>query len=309
MPAVLLATCAELPDGDEDGSILVDALARLGVSARWANWTDPALDWAVDLVVVRSTWDYTADRDGFLAWVEGLPRVANDAAVMRWNTDKVYLGDLAAVGVPTVATTVAPPGVDVTFPGVAEFVVKPSVGAGSRGVGRFTADRVDAAAQHVAQLHDAGRTVLVQPYLDAVDTAGETALIYLEGAFSHAVRKGPMLAAEQDAPHPLHAPAGAGKPDSPAGRQGARELYVEEEITARVPSAAELAVGAATVDAVRTRFGADQLYTRVDLLPSPDGPVVVELELTEPSLFLQYGGGQADPAETFAAAIATRAVR
>jgi hypothetical protein len=309
MPVVLLATCAELPDGDEDGSILVDTLTGFGVSARWAAWTDPEVDWAAGLVVLRSTWDYTANLDAFLSWISGLPRVANPAAVVRWNTDKVYLAELAAAGVPTVPTEIAPPGVTPTLPTDVEFVVKPSVGAGSRGVGRFTADRADAAAAHVAELQAAGRTALVQPYLGAVDTAGETALVYIDGAFSHAVRKGAMLAAGQLAPHPLQAAAGATKADTPTHVDAGGGLYVEEKITSRNPEAAELAVGAAAVEAVRARFGSDQLYTRVDLLPSPDGPVVVELELTEPSLFLQYGNGDADPVATLAAAIAARTTR
>lgn len=291
MPAVLLATCAELPDGDEDGAILLGALLARGVSSRWAAWTDPDVDWAAGLVVLRSTWDYTHDRDAFLRWVTRLPQVANDVAVVQWNTDKVYLRDLARAGVPTVPTTLARPGARVSFPDAVEFVVKPSVGAGSRGVGRFTADRVAAAVQHVAELHAAGRTALVQPYLDAVDAAGETALIYIDGVFSHAVRKGPML------------------PDGVAHPVQGWQLYVEEQITPRIPDQAELAVGQATLDAIRGRFGSDQLYTRVDLLPSPDGPVVVELELTEPSLFLQYGASGTDPAGTLAAAIAQRAAR
>jgi glutathione synthase/RimK-type ligase-like ATP-grasp enzyme len=291
MPRVLLATCAALPDGDEDGEPLVRALAERGVDARWAAWTDPDIAWEAGLVVLRSTWDYTADRDAFLTWVSALPRVANGAEVVRWNTDKLYLRDLATAGVPTVATMFAAPGETARFlEDVAEFVVKPSVGAGSRGVGRFTHDRTEAAHRHAAQLHAAGRTVLVQPYLDAVDTAGETALIYIEGRFSHAVRKGPML--PEGAAHPVH---------------HGPDLYVAERIEPRLPEAAELAVGAAVLDVVRERFGADQLYARVDLLPSPEGPVVVELELTEPSLFLQEGTGDANPAATFAAAIAARA--
>lgn len=290
MPSVLLATCAALPDGDEDGDLLVRALANAGVDARWAAWTDTNVAWDAGLVVLRSTWDYTADRDAFLDWVDGLPRVANSAGIVRWNTDKAYLRDLAAAGVPTVATLFAAPGETARFlEDVAEFVVKPSVGAGSRGVGRFTHDRTDEAHRHAAELHAAGRTVLVQPYLDAEDTAGETALIYVDGRFSHAIRKGPMLPA--GAAHPVHR-----GPD----------LYVEERIEPRVPDAAELAVGAAVLDMVRDRFGGDQLYARVDLLPSREGPVVVELELTEPSLFLQEGTGDSDPAATFAAAIAAR---
>ena len=288
MPVVLLATCSALPDGDEDASVLGAALADAGLDHRWVPWRDPGVDWSAGLVVLRSTWDYTADRPSFVQWVRQLPRVANDAAVVSWNTDKIYLRDLAAAGLPTVATNFAAPGESPTLFGQ-EFVVKPSVGAGSRGVGRFRPERADAARQHIAGLHAVGRTVLVQPYLDAVDVAGETALVYLDGRFSHAIRKGPML------------PAGVAHPV-----QG-WELYVEERIDPREPDPAELAVGDAVLAYLRDRFGADQLYTRVDLLPGPDGPVVVELELTEPSLFLQFGRDGTDPAAAFAAAIAERA--
>jgi hypothetical protein len=282
---VLLATCAALPDGDEDADILEAALADAGVDARWVPWTEPIpADDA--LIVLRSTWDYTDRLAEFLNWVATRPRIANPGPVVEWNTDKLYLLDLAKAGVPIVPTTVVAPGDDVDFAGHAEFVVKPSVGTGSRGTGRFAASELAAARKHVARLHGASRVVLVQPYLDAIDTAGETALIYVDGEFSHAIRKDPMLPAS--IVHPMAGPA----------------LYVEETIEARAPSDAELAVGAAITAAVRTRFGADQLYARVDLLPGPDGPVLVELELTEPSLFLQHSAGAA---KRFAAAIAARA--
>lgn len=290
MATVLLATCAELPEADEDAAVLEAALARCGADARWVVWTDPAVDWSAGLVVLRSTWDYTADVAAFLDWVDGLPQVANHAPVVAWNTDKLYLRDLAEAGVPTVPTAFAAPGEAVVLPEHGEFVLKPSVGAGSRGAGRFDGDRLDEAREHAAELHAAGRTIMIQPYLDAVDSAGETALVYLDGVFSHAIRKGPMLPAKS------------------AYAVDAEVLYVEEEISARTPSPAELEVGAAAIAFLRERFGADLLYTRVDLLPTPDGPVIVELELTEPSLFLQYGAeGTVSPADRFAAAIAARA--
>jgi hypothetical protein len=289
MPTVLLATCAELPEADEDAPVLEAALARHGVHASWAVWTDPHVNWDASLVVLRTTWDYSLRRDEFVAWVQSLPRVANGAAVVVWNTDKTYLGDLADAGVPTVPTSFAAPGHLVVLPTDGEFVVKPSIGAGSRGAGRFTQDRLEDARQHAAHLHEAGRVVMVQPYLDQVDTAGETSLIYLDGRFSHAIRKGPML--PEGVAHPV---------------QG-WSLYVEEAIEPRTPSPAELEVGNAALTVIRDRFGADQLYTRVDLLPSPSGPVVVELELTEPSLFLLHGPADAEsPADRFAAAIAAR---
>ncbi len=285
--AVLLATCSAIPHGDEDAPALDAALAERGVDARWAAWTDPAVDWSAGLVVLRSTWDYTHDRAGYLNWVQSLPAVANPAPVVAWNTDKVYLAELAGAGVPTVRTTIAAPGEHLA-PFDSEVVVKPSVGAGSRGVGRFTPDRAAAAHRHAAGLHAAGRTVLVQPYLDAVDHAGETALVYFDGRFSHAIRKGPMLAAGA-----AHSVDGAA-------------LYIEELIEAREPQPAELAVGEAVLGFVRERFGGDQLYARVDLLPSPDGPVLVELELVEPSLFLLFSP-DARAAGDFAGAIAARA--
>jgi hypothetical protein len=282
---VLLATCAALPDGDDDAEVLDAALAEVGVDARWVPWRDlkPADD---ELVVLRSTWDYTDRPAEFLAWAAGLPRVLNAAEVVAWNTDKLYLRDLAEAGVPTVPTAFAAPGEAIEFAGHDEFVVKPSIGAGSRGAGRFGADEVAAARRHAARLHEADRVVLVQPYLDAIDTVGETALIYIDGEFSHAVRKAALLPAAFA--HPLDGAA----------------LYVEEAIEPRAASEAELAVGSVALAAVRDRFGADQLYARVDLLPGPAGPVLVELELAEPSLFLQHGAGAA---RRFATAIAARA--
>jgi len=275
---IAFATCAELPAGDEDSQRLEAALNAAGSTGSWQVWNDPEVDWAgFDLVVVRSTWDYTIDRDAFIGWARRVPRLANPGDVLAWNTDKTYLRDLAAAALPVVPTGWSNPGDPVELPG-GELVVKPSVGAGSNGAGRFDAESHDAARTHAAALHDAGRTVMVQPYLADVDTAGETALIYFDGSFSHAIRKAPMLG------------QGTVNELSPGLSTG---LFVPERITARRPDAAELAVGEQVLAEIRKRFGADLLYTRVDLLPGVDGPVVIELELTEPSLFLQDDEGAA----------------
>jgi glutathione synthase/RimK-type ligase-like ATP-grasp enzyme len=286
MRPVLLATCAAYPDGDEDAAALLSALRRRGAAARFAVWNDTAVDWTAGLGVLRSTWDYTLHRARFLEWIASVPRLHNPAEVVLWNSDKVYLHELEAAGVPVTPTVVAPPGVAATFPDTAEFVVKPSVGAGSRGAGRFVAQAPAAAAAHATALQLAGRTVLVQPYLSGVDQAGETALIYFDGRFSHAVRKGPMLAA--DTAHDIAETSG---------------LFIEENISARAPSAAELAVGARTIAVLAERFDGDLLYARIDLLPGTSGPVVVEVELTEPSLYLTHADGAA---ERFADSIAKR---
>ena len=235
-------------------------------------WDDAAVDWArFDLVVVRSTWDYPNRRDDFLAWAESLPRVLNAPAVLRWNTDKKYL---AALELDTIPTTFLEPGGEFSAPDE-PFVVKPSIGAGSIGAARYEAGD-ERARDHVRGLHSAGKTVMVQPFLDAVDHAGEVALHFVGGAFSHAVRKAAML---------------------PRGGAPGEGLFVEERISAVAPSTAELELAERALDAVPFPRR-ELLYARVDLLP---GPVVLEVELAEPSLYLGYAEGAAG---RFAAAIA-----
>ena len=285
---VALVTCAALPDLDDDDRLLVAPLARRGLTAEAVVWDDPAVDWAAyDLVVLRDPWDYVERRDAFVAWAAGVPRLANPADVVAWNTDKRYLGELAAAGAPVVPTTWVAPGDGWRGPGAGEFVVKPVVGAGSRDSGRYDASRPAdrrLAEAHVRRLAAAGRTAMVQPYLAAVDTHGETALVFIGGAYSHAIRKGALL-------------TGPATGDDP--------LYRPETITPRTPSGAERDVAARVLAACP--FPADRLlYARVDLIPGPDGaPVLVELELTEPSLFLGTADGAADRlADAVAAAVA-----
>ncbi|MEH0972895.1 hypothetical protein V6U77_17385 [Micromonospora sp. CPCC 205546] len=281
-PRVALVTCADLPDLDPDDRLLLDPLARRGVAVDVLDWADPAVDWpAYDLAVLRSPWDYALRRDEFVAWASTVPALANPADVVRWNTDKRYLAELSAAGVPTVPTSWVAPGESWQPPAEGgEYVVKPAVSAGSQDTGRYDpADpgHRELAVAHVRRLSEAGRLVMVQPYLDAVDTAGETALLFLAGPdgprFSHAIRKGPMLTG----------------PDL-----GIEGLYRPEEITARTATPEQLAVADRALAAVPG--GPERLlYARVDLIPGADGaPVLVELELTEPSLFLGHADGAAD---------------
>jgi len=286
--SVALATCADLPEGDEDERLIGPALAALGVRSRFAVWSDPAVDWdAFDLVVVRSTWDYTLARDAFLAWAASPRRLLNPEPVLRWNTDKRYLDDLAAAGAPVVPTAFVVPG-GPRPPLRGEVVVKPTVSGGALDTGRFAPDRHREAHEHLTALQAAGRVAMLQPYLGSVDERGETSLLYLGGEFSHAIRKGPLL-------RPGHAPVD--------GSDAAVGLFVAEEITPQEPAPREREVGDAVVAHVRERFG-PLLYERIDLVEDDDGePRLLEAELTEPSLFLGTSEGAA---ERFATAIAAR---
>ncbi|MCP2328129.1 hypothetical protein HDA40_006636 [Hamadaea flava] len=284
---VALVTCRDLPALEDDDRLLLAPLAERGVTAEPVSWDDAEADWAAyDLIVLRSPWDYFYRYAEFLEWIGRLPagRVLNPAGVVRWNTDKRYLRELAEAGVPVVPTQWIDAG-DTFTPPAGEYVVKPAVSAGSKDTGRYGPDDTDLARAHVQRLQQAGRLVMVQPYLPAVDTYGETALLHFsspesgELEFSHAIRKGPMLAG----------------PDT-----GTDGLYVPEAITARDPSEAEFALAKQVLAAAPTGL----LYARVDVIPGIDGsPVLVELELTEPSVFLAYADGAA---ERFADAIVAR---
>ena len=245
------------------------------------------VDWAeFDLAVIRSTWDYTWQLDTFLAWVDrvsGATRLANPAPVVRWNTDKRYLLDLAAAGVPTIATRILDPGdepaVDLGAAATGEIVVKPVVSAGARDTERYGPDRRSDARDHAARLLAEGRSAMVQPYLAEIDEHGETGLVFVGDAFSHAFRKAPILV---------------------PGSAFVDGLYREEDISARTPSAAELEVAAAALDAVAASVPGgsrrDLLYARVVVVPWGGRPVVLELELVEPSLFCETDPGAADRA-------------
>jgi glutathione synthase/RimK-type ligase-like ATP-grasp enzyme len=283
LPRVALVSCRALPLGDEDGPVLQSACVAAGLDTEWLVWDDPAVDWtSYDLAVVRSTWDYAPRRDDFVAWAQTVPRLANPADVIRWNTDKAYLRELVEAGLPVVPTSWLSPGDDVVLPRNGEYVVKPAVGAGGRDTARYLPEHADLAREHAQRMLAEGRRVMVQPYLTGVDEVGESALLYCGGQFSHAVRKGSLL---------------TGPDPEVAG------LYREEQIEAREPNATERKVADAALSAVPG--GPDRLlYARVDLIPGPDGePLILELELTEPSFFLTAVPPAAD---RFAAAIATQ---
>lgn len=271
-----------------EAQLLVRALADRGIEAAPVVWDDPNVEWeGFSLVVVRSTWDYVARRSQFVAWaklVEADAAILNSPELLRWTTDKHYLLDLAAAGVATVATTFLDPGDgDGWQPPAGEYVVKPAVSAGSQDTARYSSGDDVGATAHLQRLLADGRSVMVQPYLRDVDVRGETALIYVDGEFSHAIRKGPLLR------------AGAGLVEG---------LYAEEEISVRVPGAAELSLGASAMAAIPTEGSVPPLYARVDLVRGDDGSYqVLELELAEPSLFLDQHGPSAD---RLGAAIARR---
>ena len=275
---IAFATCTAYADLDPDDRLLLAPLAALGVTAEAAVWNDPAVDWhAYDAVVLRSTWDYPDAYPAFLEWAAAVPRLINPVEIVRWNTDKRYLLELEAAGILIVPTLFVGPGEAWRVPrDWNEVVVKPATSAGSRDTARY--DRADPGVQaHVHRLGAAGRVVMLQPYRHNVEQTGETGLMYAGGRFSHAIRKGPLL--------------------QPGGLM-TDQLFAPEDIAPREPTPAERGLGDQAVAYVTARFGIPA-YARVDLLP---GPMIIEMELTEPSLYLAYGPGSAGRVATAIAA-------
>ncbi|MFM9057958.1 MAG: RimK family alpha-L-glutamate ligase [Planctomycetaceae bacterium] len=256
-----IATCRPLPEPDPDEDLLRAALADAGIAATMDDWRDAGRWQDAVPTVVRSTWDYIHHLDAFRTWVTRTAAAAplwNPPDVMLDNLVKRYLLDLADRGVPVVPTLLLERGRPAAIAaraaerGWEQVVIKPAVGAGS-----FETHRVAARSPEAAAICDrlvADRDVLVQPYLASVDGYGERALVWIDGEFTHAVRKSPRFAADA------------------------------EQVSEALPiTAAERAVGTAALAPVRNRL----LYARVDVAPGPTGdPLVMELELVEPSLFL-----------------------
>ncbi len=258
-------------DEDADLPLILGALREAGLSADAVAWDTAPPTWETfDLAVIRSTWDYAGRLDEFLAWADATARVTrlwNPAPLVRWNSDKRYLLELAERGVPVVPTRFVEPGGrcdEKDFDAVHGVVVKPAVSSGARDTARYEPGRRADAVRHARMLLDEGRTAMVQPYLPLVEE-GERALVFFAGTFSHAIRKQPLLTEAGlidnfRVPHPGAAPY--------------------------QPSEAELRTARAALAAAASP--GDLLFARVDLaLNEAREPVVMELELIEPNLFLR----------------------
>jgi glutathione synthase/RimK-type ligase-like ATP-grasp enzyme len=238
--------------------------------------------------VLRNPWDYTTRLADFLAFVDdvaAMNHLENPAGVVHDNTNKRYLRRLADAGVPTVPTAWCERGTDADFatvkaslPPAAGYVLKPIVGAGSRDTIKVPAADDDGANAFLRRVLSV-EGVMVQPFLPRIRD-GEVSLILLDGVFSHAVIKTPRAGDFRSQPE------------------------FGSIVTAHWPTAREREIA----DAALAAAGAsDLLFARVDLVTGlDDAPAVIEVELTEPSLYLGWSDGAAD---RLADAIIQRATR
>jgi glutathione synthase/RimK-type ligase-like ATP-grasp enzyme len=272
---IALVSGAEAREFDTDLPYLSRALGDRGIITEVVDWDNASIDWSgFSMVIVRSPWDYHRRYPEFLAWLEAVSTATtlhNSADVIRWNTNKEYLAELvdAKIGiVPTTFVRSAQDLVTITNEGMLErdIVVKPTISAGSNNTERHEESPVKAAA-HLGFLLDAGFVAMVQPYQRFIDERGETGMVYFNGQLSHSFRKGAILA---------------------TGENIKNGLFAVEEITPRTASSQERELGEAVMAFVKKKWGEYPLYARVDVVRGSAGvPVVMELELAEPSFFLQ----------------------
>jgi len=261
---VALVTCAHELYADPEIAVVAAGLRERGVAADVVFW-DGEHDWAAyRLVVVRSTWDYFDRLPEFVEWVTHVDRstrLINPADVIRWNTHKGYLGELASRGVPTVPIRLIPGTSTDVADQVREcpwddIVLKLAVDGGARTLWRGRRD--DAGMSRAAErLADRG-DVIVQPFVPAI-ADGERSLVFLGGRLSHAVRKVPA-AGDYRSQHFL----------------GGTEVPHE-------PDSAELQVALSAMAAAPGRL----TYARVDLVDFEGVPSLMELEAIEPDLFFR----------------------
>ena len=263
-----LAASAATIGGVADSAVLLQAAATSGVQARLLDWRGSGWAWP-DAVLLHTPWDYTSHLKEFTAWLRAQSArtpVVNPLAATEGNLHKSYLLDLAAAGIPLPATRLLRAGDAVdegdlrsTFSAGA-VVAKPAVGAG----GRRTSRLPDVAALRSSPLVSASGVVLedllVQEFLPAVQSAGEHALVLVAGQASHLV----------------HKVAAAGEFRVQASHGGSEHLVDPDDATAEVERTVLPLVG-------------HLAYARVDYIVDPQrGPLVMELELAEPDLFLRH---------------------
>lgn len=295
---IALVTAREARGHDKDLQPVFDALVARGVEVEIHDWDDAAVDWKqFAAAIVRSPWDYHRRYSEFATWldrVSTLTELHNRAEVVKWNTDKMYLAEFATAGVPVIPTHFVTSVEQLDAEKLdtvnsqlqqmleGDVVVKPTVSAGSNNTERLRNDFTQA-QNFVREVLAMGKTAMVQPYQKSIDDAHETALVYFNGEISHAFRKGPILS---------------------SGHNIKNGLFVVEDIGSRSASTDEQKVGNQVMQFLLKRWGEMSLYARVDLVPNDHGaPVVIEVEMAEPSFFFHTADGSA---ERFAEAVIAR---
>jgi hypothetical protein len=280
MTRIAILTYDKLPELSPDDQLLKEQLIQSGYSVEAYVWDKLPNDASADLFIVRSIWDYHKKHERFLKFLKMAESTAiniqNPVSILRWNSDKMYLKELKVNGLPIVPTFwLNHKEKNVTLSDIiqdqewSDVIVKPVVSASALRTKRVLLKDVE----HFEPLFQqwlSEHSLMVQPFFSEICTFGEWSLIYLGGDYSHAVLKTP--------------------------KEG--DFRVQEEYggtTRRLePPATFRKLGDRINDFLHKKFNGPSLYARIDLLDYAGHPLIGELELIEPFLFLSHepGAGQ-----------------
>ena len=285
MRRLCFVTCRTWPEISESDRLVQRALEARGATVEGRAWNDPAAGWdGFDAIVLRSNWDYHFEPEAFLGWLDHLERagarVFNPPALVRWNLTKAYLLELAQAGVPTVATVILE---DETRAGLeavmaarawSRVVMKPVISASAHDTRLVTRATMEEAVGALAS-GAIRRPVLVQPFVEEIQTRGEWSLVFIETEMTHAVLKRPA--------------------------EG--EFRVQPRLGGTVetpePSGGVRTVGRAALAALPVA----PLYARIDGVETAAGFQIMEVEVNEPGLFFPHAPAAA---QRFAEALLRR---
>lgn len=259
-----IATCAERPELIPSEQYLLSQLPESGIEATPIVWNDTAVTWDdFDGVLIRTVWDYHKNIDAFKSWINQLAQigliVGNPTDVLEWNYHKNYLKELAQKGIAIPPTLFVPQGSNLSEVAIPwpSFIVKPAVSATAFQTFRLTADTYE---QQLPILKDIAKQkdLLIQQFIPSISEQGEYSLMFFDKKYSHAVLK-----TAQDGEYRVQAEFG-----------GSYAPVEPEDMLVRF------------ANKVLANISSPCLYARVDLVVYQDQPMLMELELIEPELFL-----------------------
>lgn len=266
---VALAVSSKTIDGVPDTAILTAALEEAGHVVRLLDWcNDPVWDWP-DLTLLHAPWDYTRKAPAFLSWLDRVSAHAvllNGAGIVNANIHKSYLLDLQRAGIEIPQSSLLRKGSALDLRqlqscfGSNAVVVKPAIGAGGRRLERLSSVEAMMTSRVVGSAASLREDLLVQRYEETIETLGEFSLVLLDGDLSHLINKKPRRGE-------YRVQAAHGGADGPIDIDGNACMLAES----------------------LSPFVTEALYARIDYVIGADGsPLLMELELTEPDLFLRY---------------------
>lgn len=271
--------CLTLDDPQDfviDDPLMHAELRARGHQVSEVPWRHPACWDDYDLVIIRTPWDYQKAPDAFLTVLEEIAAssatLANNRSIVRWNLTKHYLVDLEQAGIPIVPTRWHLDGADradihqaFSAFGCPELIIKPLVSANADHTYRLPAGNWQAQADQLDSIFR-DRPCLLQPFISTVTARGEWSLFFFGGRYSHAIRKIPK-----------------------AGDFRVQEEHGADILAADAPESLQVLAASAMACAP-----GQLLYARVDFLTTDDHhPLLIELELIEPSLYFRMHPGAA----------------